>query len=282
MKQRIRVVAIIKKDDEILLMKRNFGRSEDVPVWELPTGKIQFGEQPEEAMSRSIYDYLGNQTDSIKLKDVVTFLALEGASQLGNLYIVYEVNLKKDSKIQAKDRYSAYKFVKISEANGLRLEDASLSVLSLEDNKVAPSYKSAVNGATVFTDGGSRGNPGPSGIGWYIVGEDGSVIDRGGEFIGYATSRAAEYYALKKGIERAKDLSLKSVRFISDNLMMVNQMNGVYQVKNQDLVPIYDDIQKMLKDFEAVAFVHVNREQNTEADAEVNLAINRILTREKD
>ena len=89
MKQRIRVVAIIKKDDEILLMKRNFGRSEDVPVWELPTGKIQFGEQPEEAMSRSIYDYLGNQTDSIKLKDVVTFLALEGASQLGNLYILW-------------------------------------------------------------------------------------------------------------------------------------------------------------------------------------------------
>jgi ribonuclease HI len=85
----------------------------------------------------------------------------------------------------------------------------------------------------------------------------------------------AEYYALKEGCEQAIELGLKSVRFVSDNLMMVNQMNGVYKVKNNDLLPMYRDIQKLLENFDACAFVHVNRELNKEADEEVNLAIDR-------
>ena len=78
---------------------------------------------------------------------------------------------------------------------------------------------------------------------------------------------------MKEGCEQAIELGYKTVRFVSDNLMMVNQMNGVYQIKNSDILQIYNDINNLILKFEAVAFVHVRREQNEVADAEANMAI---------
>lgn len=281
MKQRIRVVGLLRKDEGILLMKRRTGRSSEPVFWELPTGKIKFGEQPEEAMSRTVLEYLGMGVKKVELRDVVTFLAFSGASQMANLYIIYELTVKETAKIKPSERYSAYKFAKIEEFSKLRVDEASAAVMQLEGEKGAVSglevnYRETVNGATVYVDGGSRGNPGPAGIGYYIVGENGEVLKRGGEFIGFATSRVAEYYALKEGIEQAIELGLKSVKFVGDNLMMINQMNGIYKIKNRDLLPIYADIRKLLaENFEAISFVHVKRELNREADIEVNRAIDR-------
>ena len=277
MKQRIRVAAIIQREGEVLIMKKSQGRVDAAPVWELPTGKIKFGEQPEEAIDRTLEEYLDVEvTKRTVLKDVVTFLAPQGASQLSNMYIVYEVTLAQDTKINAKERYSAYKFIKPEEMSNYNLDETSIIVLEMEGRiSSRHNYKEVANSATVYVDGSSRGNPGPSGIGYYIVGEDGHLVEQGGEFIGFATSRVAEYYALKKGVERALELGLTSARFVSDNLMMINQMNGVYKIKNRDILPIYDDIQELLTRFEACAFTHVKREQNTQADAEANRAIER-------
>ena len=278
MKQRVRTVALIRKEGQTLLMKRRSSRLDQSVFWELPEGKIKFGEQPEEAMTRIIYEYLGVKVEELKLRDVVTFLSLEGSSQLANLYIVYDVNLKSGAKITPMERYSAYKFVGSDDLEKLKLDEASTIVLGFEGEKSGESitnYRDTAHGATVYIDGASRGNPGPSGIGYYIIAEDGHVLKRGGEFIGFATSRVAEYYALKEGVEQAVSLGLKSVRFVGDNLMMINQMNGVYKIKNRDLLPIYADIRKLLTNFDAVAFVHVKRELNTEADREAGLAIDR-------
>lgn len=277
MKQRIRTVGIIKKNDDILFLKRNLGRSDGSVVWELPTGKIRFGEQPEEAMSRIMFEDVGLQTSVLKLVDVVTFLSLEGSSQLGNLYIIYELQVS-DNKIKLSDRYTSYKFTHNGEQGGIRIDDASLSVLEiLYGRKEADrgNYRDVANAATVFVDGCSRGNPGPAGIGYHIVSDSGRLLKNGGEFVGFATSRVAEYFALKEGCEQAIELGLKSVRFVSDNLMMINQMNGLYKVKNKDIMPIYDDIQKLLNNFEACAFVHVKREQNRDADSAANEAVDR-------
>lgn len=279
MKQRIRVVGIVKDGDEFLFLKRSQGRKEGLPLWELPTSKIQFGEQPEEAMARAFFEDLGVNVKEVRLKDAVTFLALLGASQLSNLYIVYDVEFEQETKIVLGERYSAYKYIKKGEPGSLKLDEASLMVMEFEDGARVEgektSFREVANAAMVYVDGSSRGNPGPSGVGYYIKGEDGRVLKQGGEFIGFATSRIAEYYALKEGCEQAIELGIKSVRFVSDNLMLVNQMNGIYKVKNRDLLPIYNDIQELLKQFEAVAFVHVKREQVKEADAEANLAIDR-------
>lgn len=268
----------MKRGGDILFLKRNLGRMESLPIWELPTGKIRFGEQPEEAMSRVMFEYLGVKIKSLQLVDVITFMALAGASRLSNLYIIYEINIGETEKIEPTERYGAYRYIKYGETGGLKLEDASLSVLSIElgmGEKSGTRVREAANGATVYVDGASRGNPGPSGIGYYIIGENGEVLRRGGEFIGFATSRVAEYYALKEGCEQALALGLKTVRFVGDSLMMINQMNGIYKVKNRDLMSIYEDIQKLVEQFEAVAFVHVKREQNVEADREANLAVDR-------
>ncbi len=280
MKQRVRVVAMVRSEGETLIMRKSQGRSDSAPLWELPTGKIRFGEQPEEAIERTLEEYLGVElTKKTLLHDVVTFMSQNpgsGASQLSNLYIIYEVRLGESAKIKARERYSAYKYIKPEEMGNYRLDEASAIVLGMESRSYArANYKEVANSATVYVDGSSRGNPGPSGIGYHIVGENGQILRQGGEFIGFATSRIAEYYALKEGCEQAIELGLKTVRFVSDNLMMVNQMNGIYKVKNRDLLPIYDDIQRLLTNFEACAFMHVAREQNTEADAQANLAIDR-------
>lgn len=277
MKQRIRVVGLVRSAGEVLIMKKNQGRSTAGAVWELPTGKITFGEQPEEAMDRMLEEYLGIEvTKQTVLKDVVTFLAPQGASQLSNLYIIYDIVLPKEAKIVPKERYTAFKYIKPEEVGSYHIDEASIIVLEMEERiGVHANYKEVANSATVYVDGSSRGNPGPSGLGYKIVGESGQVLLEGGEFIGFATSRVAEYYALKAGCERALELGLKSVRFVSDSLMVVNQMNGVYKIKNRDISPIYDDIQKMLGGFEACAFTHVAREQNAAADYQANLAIDR-------
>ncbi len=298
MKQRIRVVGIVREGDKILMMKRTIGRSEELPTWELPTGKIKFGEQPEEALIRSFYEYLNIEVTKISLVDVITFVNILGSSQLGNLYIVFEVNLP-DAKIIPTERYTAFKYINIEDLASIKLDDAAISVLEILDGKsphpaTASAYKKlasanptkfsardTLNGATVYVDGGSKGNPGPSAIGYYIVDKDGKVLKKGGEYVGFATSRVAEYYAMKEGIEQAIELGLKQVRFVSDNLMMVNQLRGIYKVKNQDLMLIYSDIKKLLENFDAVAFVHVKRAYNHEADHEANLALEGHFQRKK-
>ena len=304
MKQRIRVIGIVRTAEGVLLLKRLSGRAEEPSVWELPTGKIRFGEQPEEAMSRVIYEYLGLEVKEVKLNDVITFAGLSGASQLFNLYVIYEVQLA-EGKLMPMERYTAYKYLKKEELATVALDEATILVLGLLEDKLNPDMKNsqvlsaaaaaaaggktgganmardAANGATVYVDGGSKGNPGPAAIGYYIVSEDGKVLKRGGEFIGFATSRVAEYYAVKEGCEQAIELGLKRVRLVGDNLMIINQLRGIYRVKNKDLLPIYNDVMNYLRKFEAVAFIHVKREANTEADAEANKALEGHFKRKK-
>ncbi len=277
MKQRIRVAGIIQNEKSVLIMKKAQGRIEGAPVWEIPTGKIKFGEQPEEALDRMLEEYLGVETVAkVQLKDVITFMAPQGASRLSNLYIIYTVMLAPETKIVPRERYTAYKYIKLNETAGYHLDEASLTALEIEGNDGSQAnYKSVANSATVYIDGCSRGNPGPAGVGYHIVGPNGAVLASGGEFIGFASSRVAEYYALKLGCEKAIELGLKTVRFVGDNLMMINQMNGIYKVKNRDVMAIYQSVRELLGNFEACAFVHVAREQNAKADEQANLAVDR-------
>lgn len=293
MKQRIRVSAICKKGGDILLLKRAGGRIDGAEIdFELPTGKIIFGEQPEEAMARVLYEHTGVKTASLQLMDVVTFTSLEGSSQLGSLYIIYEVKIDDDSAVKiTSERYSAYKWMPLTETSNYPLDEATMMVLQITSTKGVEVHSKmrrigdnepvmpASDFATIYTDGGSRGNPGPSGIGYYIVGADGREIKRGGEFLGMSNSRLAEYYGLKEGLEQAIELGLKRVNFMSDSLMMVNQLNGVYQVKNLDLMQVYSDVLGLLSKLDSYSFTHVPREQNKEADAEVNRVIDENTTR---
>ena len=279
MKQKIRLVSIIKTKDGILILKRSRGRSQT--FWELPTAKVKFGEQPEASCARTLSKFVGLVPTSIKIKDAITFLASESFSRTSNLYIIYEVSISPNAKPSPRARYSAYKYVKDFSNLSVRLSDASATIIDIIGEKASSadqiSHRNTASSATIYVDGASHGNPGPSGIGYQIIGADGQILDQGGQFIGFATSRVAEYYAMKNGIERALKLGLKSARFVSDSLMVINQLNGIFTVKNKDVEPIYNQIQELLKQFEAVSFSHISRLDNQIADHEANAAIDNML-----
>ena len=90
--------------------------------------------------------------------------------------------------------------------------------------------------AKLFTDGGSRGNPGPAAYGFVLEAEDGTVLDARGEAIGVATNNVAEYSALIAGlVERARLLEVTELEVVSDSELLVKQMRGEYKVKNAAL-----------------------------------------------
>lgn len=123
----------------------------------------------------------------------------------------------------------------------------------------------------INADGGSRGNPGPSASGFVIQDETGeNVLESGGKFLGITTNNQAEYRAVLFALERAKELGVEEIEFRLDSLLVVNQMKGIYKVKNKDLAVVYDQIKKLVSQFKKVEFVHVLREYNKLADAEAN------------
>src|SRR5437667_8423035 len=94
---------------------------------------------------------------------------------------------------------------------------------------------------TLEFDGGSRGNPGPAGIGVVLRAKDGTAIATLGKFIGRATNNAAEYRALIAALQEAKKLGAKKVVVRGDSELVIRQMRGEYRVKHPDLKPLYEE-----------------------------------------
>ena len=124
--------------------------------------------------------------------------------------------------------------------------------------------------ATLFADGGSRGNPGPAASGAVLVAPDGSVIDEVGEFLGTATNNVAEWTALCIGLERALEHGLVRLAVRLDSELVVKQLRGEYRVKHVALQPLHQRAKRLLRRFEHVDVKHVPRKQNALADAVVN------------
>ncbi len=122
----------------------------------------------------------------------------------------------------------------------------------------------------MFADGGSRGNPGPSASGYVLLTMDDNVLVERGVYIGITTNNQAEYQAVKFGLEDALKCGVREVEVYLDSLLVVNQMKGIFKVKNRDLWPIYQAITELAKQFKRITFTHVPREFNKLADAEVN------------
>lgn len=129
----------------------------------------------------------------------------------------------------------------------------------------------------VFADGGSRGNPGPSASGYVILDMEDNVLVDQGVYLGVTTNNQAEYTALKLALEECHKLGVQQVHVYLDSLLVVNQMLGIFKVKNRDLWPIHDAIKKLASEFKEVSFKHVPREFNKQADAAVNRALDEHL-----
>ena len=127
--------------------------------------------------------------------------------------------------------------------------------------------------AKLFTDGGSRGNPGPAAYAFVLETEDGTVLDARGEAIGVATNNVAEYSALIAGLEKAVELGIGELEVVSDSELMVKQMRGEYKVKNDALRALSLRAGRLAGELGGVRYTAVRREQNELADRLVNEAL---------
>jgi ribonuclease HI len=127
--------------------------------------------------------------------------------------------------------------------------------------------------ARLFTDGGSRGNPGPAAYAFVLEAEDGTVLDARGEAIGVATNNVAEYAALVAGLARASELHVGELEVVSDSELLVKQMRGEYRVKNRGLQPLFLEASGLARGIPRVTYTAVRREHNELADSLVNEAL---------
>ena len=127
--------------------------------------------------------------------------------------------------------------------------------------------------ATLFTDGGARGNPGPAAYGYVLEADDGTLLAAHGERIGVATNNVAEYRALIAGLEKALELGVDEVGVVSDSELLVKQMTGEYRVKNEALKKLNDQAERVARRIGEVSYTAVRREHNELADRLVNEAL---------
>ena len=141
----------------------------------------------------------------------------------------------------------------------------------------AAAQAEAAKRTRLFTDGAARGNPGPAGAGSVIVSPDGHIVAKIGKFLGDSTNNVAEYMGLILGLRRAKAMGIKELEVLSDSELLVRQLNGEYAVKADHLLPLHQEAQALLKAFPEIALRHIPREENAQADAMSNRAIDERL-----
>lgn len=283
MKQRISVRAIIRSNGKILLLRRSDGRPEVVGKYELPGGAID-DEQPVDAIARHVARATGLVAETIQLTDVTSFSDYDLEVQY--ICIVYAIGLKhvKD-KLSLSQNYDHFHWEAMQNIQHDVLTDATQQILHLLQHAVTPTTTDTLlsnddekttdaSHIIIYSDGGSRGNPGPSAAGFVVMDEIEQVIHEGGSYLGITTNNQAEYHGVQLGLEKALELGVKRIDFRIDSMLVVNQMNGVYTIKNRELWPIHERIQELVAQFDKVTFTHVKREFNQLADGMVNKILN--------
>jgi ribonuclease HI len=132
---------------------------------------------------------------------------------------------------------------------------------------------------TAHCDGGSRGNPGPSGYGAVVEDPAGKVVARLSRFLGLQTNNYAEYSGLLAVLEWALANGAGRLRVVSDSELMVKQMKGIYKVKSPGLVPLHQEAKRMSKQLEKFEMTHTLRGGNKEADRLANEAMDKGMGR---
>ena len=127
---------------------------------------------------------------------------------------------------------------------------------------------------SIYIDGGSRGNPGPAGIGIVILDEKGKKTREYNKFIGITTNNIAEYTALVYGLQEGLFERADEIELNLDSELVVQQLKGEYRVKNAAIKPLFEQALHLLSGFKKFEIKHIAREKNKEADKLVNKAIN--------
>jgi ribonuclease HI len=122
----------------------------------------------------------------------------------------------------------------------------------------------------IYTDGGSRGNPGPAASGAVIKSQDGKILAEVMRYLGETTNNQAEYTAIVIGLEKAAELGAKEVSLFMDSELACKQLKGQYKVKNPEIAKRFAEVRALEHKFRRVRYSHIYRANNKEADALVN------------
>lgn len=285
MNQRISARAIVKKNGKILLLRRANGRPSILGKYELPGGKLEYGEQLEDSLARYLHDDAGLIAGSISLIDVLTYLDHDDRD-IQYVFVLYVVDLGlKRQKVLLSHNYDHYLWKKMSDIHQSDLTESAKLLLGISQQIVRPvkaeeKIENDVSNAIdtdhviIYSDGGSRGNPGPSASGFIIMDSRENILHEGGIYLGITTSNQAEYHGVRLGLEKALAIGAKTADVRIDSLLVVNQMNGIYKIKNREIWPINERIRDLIVKFDKVTFSHVKREYNQLADGMVNKILN--------
>lgn len=128
----------------------------------------------------------------------------------------------------------------------------------------------------LYADGGSRGNPGPSASGFVVLDEQNRLLHSDNKYLGLTTNNQAEYHALIQGMEWCIAKGIPKINVYLDSMLVVNQLKGIFKVKNRDLWSLYESAKELSGKFNSFSITHVPRELNKLADAEVNKALDAV------
>jgi ribonuclease HI len=145
--------------------------------------------------------------------------------------------------------------------NELLLEYAKISIDMSEDKQI-----------DVYTDGGARGNPGPSAVG-VVFQKNGKIVDSFRQYIGDTTNNQAEYQAVILALEKAEEQGYTHLNVYMDSLLVVEQINRRYKVKDAGLAKLFVEVWNKIQSFQSITFSYIPREKNVEADRLVNEAL---------
>ena len=126
---------------------------------------------------------------------------------------------------------------------------------------------------TLYCDGAARGNPGPASAGAVLKNEKGEIVEEVSEYLGETTNNQAEYQALLFGLKKAIKHKVKNLEIFLDSELVVKQLNKLYKVKHPALIPLFQEVTKLLQEIPNFKIQHIPREKNEEADLLANRAI---------
>jgi ribonuclease HI len=125
----------------------------------------------------------------------------------------------------------------------------------------------------LYTDGGSRGNPGKSAIGCILFDDADKLVDFDAKYCQISTNNQAEYIGLITGLELSIKNSVNNIIVFMDSELIVKQINGEYKVKNEEIIILKANVDKLLKSFDNYKFIHIERNKNKFADKLVNIVL---------
>lgn len=221
-------------------------------------------------------DNMWNETDK-SLDRKFQFDDFDQAADFVNK--VFDIARRLDHHPKLTNEFSSVEISLSTHSAGGKATDKDRDFAEKIDNLFSkkPEFSGELNSAQLFTDGGSRGNPGPSAIGYVIYNSDNTVVKKYGNYIGESTNNKAEYRALLAGMQDCVETGVKELQVFMDSELIINQMIGKYKVKNQDLKPLFEKAKKLEGHFNKVKYQHVPRENNAVADGLVNRALDEVL-----